>query len=398
MQILAICPARVSFYGWTPRKNQNKKQIDLIKEVVEDPSIKRIAVSGHNNPDADSIGACFATAYLLNQKIGQPVDVYIFGRVPKKFRYLQNNDVMNIIELEKEPQYLRIPPKPYDLAVSVDTSDTNLMNKDYYRNVFKRAGRTIKIDHHKLPDNMNSDMERRLLYANINFTDSTSPSASELIMQLTKPLGIMPSQLPQGFNNSVYTGILGDTGNFNYATNTMPFYDTVLLVKNGLNPEKVSRRMNAKLSKEALQIMAMVREKVKFKGNVVALYLDEDIKKAIDNLQDEDMRYELQNRIRTYTANLRNIEDVEVSLLITPSENNYLYVSARSNHINVRKIAQFHNGGGHDKAAGFLVRADKKDEYVINDVIKEFQKQINIRNAQIQAKADRKKVLTKIFS
>lgn len=395
MQILPISPLKTSFLGWTPRKNENKKQIDLINKVVSDSSIQRIAVSGHNNPDADSIGACFATAYLLNQKTGQPIDVYIFGRVPKKFRYLQNKEVMNVIELEKDPHYLRISPKPYDLAVSVDTSDTNLMDRTYYRYVFKSARNTVKIDHHKLPENMNSDLQKRMLYADINFTDSSSPSASELIMQLTKPLGVLPSNLPAGFNNSVYTGILGDTGNFNYATNTMPYYDTVLLVKNGLSPERVARRMNAKLSKEGLQIMSMIRERVKFKGNVVALYLDNDIKKAIDNLQDEDMRYEVQNRIRTYAANLRNIEDIEVSLLITPRENNYLYVSARSNHVNVRTIAQLHNGGGHDKAAGFLVRADKKDEYVINDIIKEFQKQINLRNEQIQAKANRKKSLDK---
>lgn len=395
MQILPISPLKTSFLGWTPRKNENKKQIDLINKVVSDSSIQRIAVSGHNNPDADSIGACFATAYLLNQKTGQPIDVYIFGRVPKKFRYLQNKEVMNVIELEKDPHYLKIPPKPYDLAVSVDTSDTNLMDRTYYKDVFKAARNTVKIDHHKLPENMNSDLQKRMLYADINFTDSSSPSASELIMQLTKPLGVLPSNLPAGFNNSVYTGILGDTGNFNYATNTMPYYDTVLLIKNGLSPERVARRMNAKLSKEGLQIMSMIRERVKFKGNVVALYLDNDIKKAIDNLQDEDMRYEVQNRIRTYAANLRNIEDIEVSLLITPRENNYLYVSARSNHVNVRTIAQLHNGGGHDKAAGFLVRADKKDEYVINDIIKEFQKQINLRNEQIQAKVNRKKSLDK---
>lgn len=397
MQISPISPVKVSFNGWTPRKNENKKQIDLIKNVVEDASIKRIAISGHNNPDADSIGACFAAAYLLNKKTGQMIDVYIFGRVPKKFKYLQDNNVMNVIELEKDPQYLRIPPKQYDLAVSVDTSDINLMDRDYYRDVFKPARKTIKIDHHKLPEIMNNNLQKRMIYADINFTDSSCPSASEIIMQLTKPLGLLPSELPAGFNNSIYTGILGDTGNFNYATNTMPFYDTVLLVKNGLNPEKVARRMNAKLSKEGLQVMAMVRERVKFKGNVAALYIDNDVQKAIDNIQDDDMRYEVQNRIKTYSANLRNIEDIEVSLLITPRENNCLYVSARSNHINVRKIALAHNGGGHDKASGFIVRAEKKDEYVINDVIKEFQKQVNARKEQIQTAAEKKKSFDKKF-
>jgi nanoRNase/pAp phosphatase (c-di-AMP/oligoRNAs hydrolase) len=39
-------------------------------KVIKDPSIERIAVSGHQSPDGDSIGSCFACASMLHQATG----------------------------------------------------------------------------------------------------------------------------------------------------------------------------------------------------------------------------------------------------------------------------------------------------------------------------------------
>ena len=375
MKIMPIV-AKTHFTGWTPTRNENKKQINKINEVLENSSIKRIAVSGHNFPDPDSIGACFAVAHILNIKTGQPIDIYIFGKIPKKFKYLEDRNIMNIYELDDNPQLLRNPPKKYDLAVSVDTSDTNLMDMDYYRNVFTKAEHTIKIDHHKIPEKMNPSLEKRINYAQINFTDSTSPSASQLIMQLTKPLGINPSKLPRDFNNAVYTGILGDTGCFNYATNRQPFYDTALLITNGLKPAFVMNKFNSKLSKEGYDIISLAKEKIKFSKNVSVayLYIDDELKKILHSIEDEDMRIEINNRIKGLVNQLKDIDKVDISLVIKNKEDNNLYISARSKKTNVRKFAEKYNGGGHEKASGFCVPVAKKPEYTISNILKEMER------------------------
>lgn len=375
MKIMPVT-TRPYFTGWTPTKSENKKQIDKIKNVLEDSSIKRIAVSGHNFPDPDSIGACFAAAYLLNKKTGQPIDIYIFGKIPKKFKYMEDKSFMKIYELEDNPELLRYPPPKYDLAISLDTSDTNLMNMDYYRNVFTKARHTIKIDHHKIPENMNSALEKRINYAQINFTDSTSSSASQLIMQLTKPLGINPAKLSRDFNNAIYTGILGDTGCFNYATDRQPFYDTSLLITNGLRPAFVISKLNTKFSKEAYDVISLAKEKVKFSknGTVAYFYMDEEFTNALESIEDEDMQNAVFSKIKTYVTQLREIDNVDISLIINKKEDNYLYISARSKKTNVRKFAEKYNGGGHEKASGFCVPIAKKPEYTISNILKEMER------------------------
>lgn len=378
MKIMPVV-TRPYFTGWTPTKSENKKQIAQINNLLENSSIKRIAISGHNFPDPDSIGACISAAHILNKKTGQPIDIYIFGKIPKKFKYLEDKRFMKIYELDENPQLLRHPPEKYDLAVSVDTADTNLMDMDYYRNVFSRAKHTIKIDHHKIPEKMNPSLEKRINYAQINFTDSTSSSASQLIMQLTKPLGITPSSLPRDFNNAIYTGILGDTGCFNYATDRQPFYDTALLITNGLKPAFVMNKFTSRFSKEAYDVISLAKEKVKFskKGSIAYLYIDNEIINAIKSINDRDMEHNIYSKIKTHMNQLRDIDNVDVSLIITLKEDKTLFISARSNKTNVRKFAETYNGGGHEKASGFCAPVAKKPEYTISNILKELERFID---------------------
>lgn len=375
MKIMPVA-TRPYFTGWTPTKSENKKQIAKINEVLEDSSIKRIAVSGHNFPDPDSIGACMSAAYILNKKTGQPIDIYIFGKIPKKFKYMEDKSFMNVYELEETPELLKYPPKRYDLAVSVDTSDINLMDMDYYRNVFTKAKHTIKIDHHKVPENLSPVLEKRINYAQINFSDSSSASASQLIMQMTKPLGINPAKLPRDFNNAVYTGILGDTGCFSYATDRQPFYDTSLLITNGLKPAFTISKFSTKFSKEAYDVISLAKEKVKFSknGSVAYLYIDDELKNALHSIDDEDMKTEIYSKIKTYIGQLREIENVDIALIIKLKEDNNLYISARSKKTNVRKFAETYGGGGHEKASGFCVPVAKKPEYTISNILKEMER------------------------
>lgn len=376
---IGITPTR--FTGWTPIKSDNKKQIEKINTVLSDPKNKRIAISGHNFPDADSIGACLAGAYLLNKKTNRTIDVYIFGSIPDKFKYLQNPQIMNIIEVKDNEYFYRNKPKPYDVAISVDTSDYNLMDLDYYRKVFKQAKHTIKIDHHKTPERLPQDKKIRINYADINFTDATCPSAAELIMQLTKPLGIKPEELPKNFNNAVYIGILGDTGNFAYALDRQPFYDTTLLIKNGLHPERVQHRVISKMPKEVYNILTLAREKVEFykSGNIAYLYLDEELTRAIQSIRDLNTRTDLEARLKMLVAGLREIEGVEVSAMIGHREGtkDQMYVSLRSSKMNIRNFAQNYGGGGHDKAAGFTISEGKKAEYTIGNILKDLQKEVD---------------------
>ena len=48
-----------------------------------------------------------SAAYILNKKTGQPIDIYIFGKIPKKFKYMEDKSFMNVYELEETPELLK---------------------------------------------------------------------------------------------------------------------------------------------------------------------------------------------------------------------------------------------------------------------------------------------------
>ncbi len=86
------------------------------------------------------------------------------------------------------------------------------------------------------------------------------------------------------------------------------------------------------------------------------------------------MRIEINNRIKGLVNQLKDIDKVDISLVIKNKEDNNLYISARSKKTNVRKFAEKYNGGGHEKASGFCVPVAKKPEYTISNILKEMER------------------------
>lgn len=359
-----------SFKGWQPEPH-NKEKIRQIAEVLEYGSVKNIAVSGHCNPDGDSIGSCFAMAHLLSKKTKQPVDVYIFGSLSKRFDYLKEGSNINVIEINNENSPSRCKLKSYDLAVSLDTASTKLMDHNYKNRVFDKAKYNIKIDHHKQDADLK---DASTYYADLILVDDTLPSASQLVMQLVEPLKLNPQDLPPQFNDAIYTGILTDSRSFSVTDSPMPFSDTILLIQNGLKPQEVYRKTFSNVPKQVMDIVSLAQKKVEYsKDNKIAyLYVDNSITQAIENLRDKELEHEANGKIKDMVNNLRTIEGVEYALIFYKRGEDKLYVSGRSNQKNIRDLAIKHNGGGHDKAAGFLVPVEVSPRFTIRKVLQEF--------------------------
>lgn len=366
-----------SFKGWSPESEENKNHINSIKDIMKYNVIRRAAISGHNFPDSDSISSSFAMAYLLNKKYHIPVDVFVFGNLPQKYDFLKSDRNIKIISLENKEDNTNLEKKygKYDLAISMDTSGVNYINKKYYNEIFKNARHTVKIDHHKVQDNNSQNISANN-YADINFVDDKAPSASQLVMQFVNPMGIAYNSLPREFNEAVYTGILADTGYFKYPNIGLAFKDADLLMKNGVNPNRIKKKIHQKIPKEAFDIVDDVMNNVKFsKGRKVAfVYVDEKLQKKIKNLNNPDFEFEINNKLKGRTGDLRQLKGVDITLLITRTDNNELKISSRSINANVREFAEQHNGGGHDHAAGYCVPIEEDVQTQIRNIVSEFQK------------------------
>ena len=291
---------------------------------------KRIGLSFHTSPDGDAIGS---TLSLLNalRYIGK--DSYVISRDVisdnLSFLSLSNEIDGNITE----------PKMNTDLVIVLDCGNVDRISAD----LSNYKGKIINIDHHISNEN----------YGCINCVDIKAASTCELSYLLIKELGIDfddKSDIEVAIGNAVYTGIVTDTGSFRHSNVTSRTHSIAAkLIENGVDNSKIHSSLfdNKPFNK------------VKLMGSVLS-----DIELAIDNkvavLQIPQGMLEDFNLLNTDTSDIISvglgIKGVEVSMLLKEVKDGVKGSLRSKNNVDVRIIAEVFGGGGHIKAAGFMLK------------------------------------------
>ena len=291
---------------------------------------KRIGLSFHTSPDGDAVGS---TLSLLNalRYIGK--DSYIISRdvISDNFSFLSlSNEIDgNIIE----------PKMNTDLVIVLDCGNIDRISAD----LSNYNGKIINIDHHISNEN----------YGCINYVDIKAASTCELSYLLIKELGINfddKTDIEVAIGNAVYTGIVTDTGSFRHSNVTSRTHSIAAkLIENGVDNSKIHSSLfdNKPFNK------------VKLMGSVLS-----NIELAIDNkvavLQIPQGMLEDFNLLNTDTSDIISvglgIKGVEVSMLLKEVKDGVKGSLRSKNNVDVRKIAEVYGGGGHIKAAGFMLK------------------------------------------
>lgn len=371
---------QVSFGGWKPESKENAEVIKKMVDVIKSPDINKIAVSGHQSPDGDSIGSCFACASMLHQATGKDVDCFIFGPLPKRYEYLKEGlEGVNIIETRpngdaKFADKMADRHGKYDLAVSVDTSVTRMMSQDYYEGIFKRAEHTLKIDHHPYVQEQVNGKTVDNKYADLNLIDTSCGAATQLMMQFAEPLGFNPKELSKTFNNAVYTGLLTDTGGLKFSQNVLPFTDAALLIENGVNNREMQNNALGNTPQCVRNITNLANEKVQFSkdGKIAFMIEDKEIANAKKIAKGEGYFQEAKDAIKAVAGGMPEIQGVEVGFKVSPWKDQASF-SVRSLHADVSEIARKYGGGGHKNASAFSVKLEGRTlEEAVQDIVKEY--------------------------
>ncbi len=371
---------QVSFGGWKPESKENAEVIKQMVDVIKNPDIKKIAVSGHQSPDGDSIGSCFACASMLHQATGKDIDCFIFGPLPARYEFLKTEmKGINIIETKGrgEVQFADKMAErhgKYDLAVSVDTSVPKMMAQDYYEGIFKRADHTLKIDHHPYTEEVVDGKKVTNSYADLNISDTTCGAATQLMMQFAEPLGLDTKELGNTFNEAVYTGLLTDTGGFRFSQNTLAFTDAALLLNNGINNREMQVNALGNVPKSVLDVKSLAQQKTQFTpdGKIAYLIEDKEIADAKKVAKQDGYFQEAKDAIKGVTSDMPEIKGVEVGFKVSPWKDQASF-SVRSLHADVSEIARKYGGGGHKTACAFSIALNGKTlEQAVQDIIKEY--------------------------
>lgn len=170
------------------------RRIDAIACAELLSAAESVAVIGHLNPDADTIGAGLGLALILRRR-GVAVEVSFAGcpdQLPSSLRTLPG------VELLVSPESLR---RNVDVVATVDVSSADRLGslQDL------AAGELLVIDHHA----------SNQLFGAANFVDVTADSTTMMVAEL---LDVWGEPIDAEVAHCLYAGLATDTGSFRWAS------------------------------------------------------------------------------------------------------------------------------------------------------------------------------------
>ncbi|MFH1994415.1 MAG: DHH family phosphoesterase, partial [Nitrospinota bacterium] len=292
-------------------------------------------LSTHINPDGDGLGSMLALSWAL-KKMGKRHVMVIDDKVPEMFSYLDGyQDILPYAE------GMLLPFSPRCL-VALDVSNIERMKR--VTSLLAEGGQIINIDHHLSNSN----------FGDINLVDIKASSCAEVVFNIITGFGF---DLDMSTAEAIYTGIAIDTGRFRFAGTTASCMRiTGDLIDAGARISLIADRLFYDNSLETIKALSEVL-------GTASLYLDGQL--VVSSLGNDF--YEKNDKEKIDTEGFVNypltIKGVKVSLLLQEAVKGVVRGSLRSkdDSIDVNDIARIFGGGGHAKAAGFVVNGERLD-------------------------------------
>lgn len=296
------------------------------KETIENADT--ILVSGHINPDGDSIGSLLSLGLAL-ESVGKKVYMVSVDGVPPRYRKLPGSD-----------KIIRKFNKEVDLAISVDCSNKEILG-DIYRS-FESAKHILEIDHHDF----------RRPFGDISLIDNQAASVGEMIYSLLKEMDI---EITRNIAQNLITSIIVETNSFKLPNvRQVTFEACAKLTGLGIDFYTLVDTVFWSKRKEAVTLSGVCLSRCEFLmgGKIVwSIVHKKDFEKTNARYEDVD----------GVPDEMRSIKTVKVALLFREQDDKYLRVSLRSkDKINVAEIAERYGGGGHFDVAGCSIPNSKK--------------------------------------
>jgi phosphoesterase RecJ-like protein len=306
--------------------------------------ITSLGIAGHVRPDGDAVGSTMALyLYVCAYHPEIRTDIYLDNPAPV-FGHIDR--IADIRMQEPDPE------KVYDLFVTCDVSSLDRLSVGY--KLFTQAGKTVCIDHHISNQG----------FADINHVCGNISSCCEVLYGLMDPEKVT---LP--IATALYTGMIHDTGVFQYASVTP---DTLCIA--------------ARLIATGIPFSQIIEhsfyEKTYIQNQVMGRVLAESIlvmdgKCIVGWLRQKDMAFYGVNGqdLDGIVTQLRLTAGVEVAIFLYETEPQLYKVSLRSTgRVDVSKVAVYFGGGGHLRAAGCNMPGSLYD--VINNTTEQIELQM----------------------
>ncbi len=315
--------------------------INSFKKLLDKP--KCIVIVPHVNPDADALGSALGMASILKKK-GHEVQVISPTDYPKFLHWMQGNSEVMIYNAGNEATGNDIIQQA-EIIFCLDFC--SLKRTDKMEQPLRDA-KAIKvlIDHHHGKED----------FADFECWDTKAAATCELIYQLVVDMG-EPQLIDKHTAESLYAGIMTDTGSFRHPNTTKHVHEVVAeLIGLGAEVSKVSKLVYDTNSINRLRFIGFaLSERLEILQEFNTAYFAisaEDLTKFSSRTGDTEglVNYAL------------SVEGITMAAIIIERED-AVKLSFRSiGDFPVNELAAKHfEGGGHKNAAGGISHVGIKE-------------------------------------
>jgi bifunctional oligoribonuclease and PAP phosphatase NrnA len=293
-------------------------------------SAQKILLIAHKKPDGDTIGACLSLMHLLENNFGKNVDVACVDKPVERYEFLSG-----VTRFQKEFDY-----KEYDLIVVCDAGAHYMT--DYhkiYPGIF--SGKDVpvaNIDHHASNDD----------FGNINIVDNNAASTTLILYRFFKWLDV--SLITPDIATCLLIGIYNDTGGLMHSNSTKEVFEiSAELTKRGAKAFIVSKSLFRETPLSTLKLWGRVFKNVKVNEDGVAMSVISD--------KDFEECGAKQDELSGVVDVVNSVPGIKFSVVLNEDGQGHVKGSFRTprEDVDLSEIAGVFGGGGHRKAAGFMM-------------------------------------------
>ncbi|PIQ77283.1 hypothetical protein COV82_05270 [Candidatus Peregrinibacteria bacterium CG11_big_fil_rev_8_21_14_0_20_46_8] len=289
---------------------------------------QRIVIISHRGPDADSVGSNLALRLALVRQWGKEVISACVDPPPENCDHLEDfKSFMQDFDISHA-----------DLVISVDCgAPTMLKFGDTKPELFSGTPPLLNIDHHTSNDG----------FGTVNLVDDNAAAAVQVVYHL---LTRCRFRIDRHIATALLSGLYFDTGSFMHSNTTPEVLEIAgRLMWKGADFKTIVRKQFRTMTVAQLKTFGTVFERtnVNRRKLTVAALNDDDLRGIGATPEDT-------NGVIDY---LNSVPEGNFSCFLYEDRQKGVKGSfrTRDDSINVSKVAGLFGGGGHKKAAGFLV-------------------------------------------
>ncbi|MBD3244874.1 MAG: hypothetical protein GF335_02675 [Candidatus Moranbacteria bacterium] len=312
-------------------KNNSYRQ-NLYKLFSVIKNSQNFALTTHKRADGDAFGSTLALKNFIIS-LNKKADIIYDDQIDLNFNYLKNFDDFLFAKNKIN--------KNYDYLIICDANNLERTGLEKEINSRIPAQNLMIIDHHYGQKNPKD--------YHLNLVRPEKSATCQIIFDFFK---FNNFKIDKDIALCLLTGLYTDTGGFLHAnTDSEVLQIASVLMKKGITLSQIAKRTMANKKVNSLKIWgkAMQRTQLNNKKMAYSYITKKDLKDCKASIDD----------LNGVTNILGAAEESLYSLLLAQSDKNKIKASLRSEdhkNINVSKIAQKFNGGGHPLASGFEIK------------------------------------------